>query len=74
MIKLRNFLLSTAIAVVWIVFAPVIVKADVPVDAEHFPDENFREYISEKCDNDNSHRKHGYKYLGCLIHKIYLSK
>ena len=53
MIKLRNFLLSTAIAVVWIVFAPVIVKADVPVDAEHFPDENFREYISEKCDNDN---------------------
>lgn len=26
----------------------------IPVDAEHFPDENFRAYVSENCDTDKN--------------------
>ena len=52
--KLRKILLYTTIAVVWIVFAPSVVKANVPVDAEHFPDENFRACVSNKIDKDKN--------------------
>ena len=38
-----------------VIFAPVSVKADdIPIDEEHFPDEEFRDSFSYSQDKDNN--------------------
>ncbi len=55
--KLQKVLAGVMVAALALTAAPVgnVKAADgVPVDEEHFPDENFRAYVSEKCDTDGN--------------------
>ena len=40
------------LAVMFVVAGSVCALGSVPVDEEHFPDENFRDYVSSNFDKD----------------------
>ena len=52
--KLKRIAATALVAMLAVTGLPVSIKAadGVPVDEAHFPDENFRAWVSEKCDTD----------------------